>query len=113
MENPITQLEQLTLNSASKSFLRETAKWAQFLSIIGFIGIGLIVVFSFFAGTLLSNLPNTSELPFNFGPFLTAIYLIFALLYFFPVYYLYQFSSKMKRALQTKNDEELANALEK
>ena len=40
IHNPITQLEQLTLTSASKSFLKETAKWTQFLAILGFVFIG-------------------------------------------------------------------------
>lgn len=113
MENSITQLEQLTLNSASKSFLKETAKWAQFLSIIGFIGIGLMVVLSFFIGAIFNSLPTAGQIPFDMGPAMTIVYLVLALIYFFPVYYLYQFSSKMKKALQSKNDEDLANALEK
>ncbi|TMM31165.1 hypothetical protein FDT66_04135 [Polaribacter aestuariivivens] len=113
MENPITQLEQLTLNSASKSFLRETAKWTYFLSILGFIGLALMVVFSFFAGALFNSLPETQAMPFDFGPVMTIIYLIMALIYFFPVYYLFQFSTKMKMALRSKNDEDLANAFEK
>ncbi|MGJ8744143.1 DUF5362 family protein [Polaribacter sp.] len=112
MENPITQLEQLTLTNASKSFLRETAKWAKFLSIIGFIGIGLLLIGSFFIGSLYENLPQTAGLPFNLGIFMTIFYIIIALIYFFPVYYLFQFSKKMKMALLTKNDDTLADAFE-
>ena len=46
INNPITQLEQLTLTSSSKSFLKETVKWARFLSIIGFILIVLMLLLS-------------------------------------------------------------------
>lgn len=112
MQNAITELEQLTLNNNSKSFLRETAKWAKFLSIMGFIGIGFMVIFSFFAGTIFQNLPNAQTLPMDMGVTLTITYLIIAVLYFFPVYYLFQFSNKMKTALLTKNDETLAAAFE-
>ncbi|MEE9409279.1 MAG: hypothetical protein V3V28_14540 [Polaribacter sp.] len=112
MENPITELELLTLNGRSKSYLRETAKWSQFLAIIGFVGIGLMIVFALFAGTIFSAIPQAQAMPFDLGIVMTITYLILALLYFLPVYYLYQFSSKMKTALLTKNDETLSDAFE-
>ena len=112
MENPITQLEQLTLNQQSRMFLKETAKWASFLSIIGFIGIGLMILLGLFAGTLFSNLPQAQEIPFDFGMTMTITYLILALVYFFPIMYLYKFSQRMKMALSTKDDENLAAAFE-
>jgi hypothetical protein len=52
-------------------------------------------------------------MPFDFGYLMTGVYLVLALLYFFPVLYLYQFSKKMKEALQSKNDDVLATAFEK
>ncbi|WP_299016490.1 DUF5362 family protein [uncultured Polaribacter sp.] len=113
MKNAITELEELTLNSASKSFLKETAKWTYFLSIMGFIFVGLMVIFSFFAGVIFNNLPNMEQMPFDIGPVMTVTYLIFAVIYFFPILYLYQFSVKMRKALQSKGDEDLALALEK
>lgn len=112
MQNAITELEQLTLNGKAKGFLRETAKWAKFLSILGFIGIGLMIVFSLFAGTLFNAIPEAQAIPFDVGLVMTISYLVFAALYFFPVYYLYQFSSKMKTALLTKNDDTLSDAFE-
>ena len=112
MENPITQLEQLTLNSQSKSFLKETAKWSSFLAILGFIGIGLMVLLGLFAGAIFSAIPEAQEMPFDFGTSMTVVYLLLALIYFFPVMYLYKFAKRMKLALATKNDENLAAAFE-
>jgi len=43
---------------------------------------------------------------------MTVTYLVLALIYFFPVYYLLQFANKMKKALSTKNEETLTNAFE-
>lgn len=34
----------LQLTAQSQSFLKETAKWAYFLSILGFVGIGLLIL---------------------------------------------------------------------
>jgi hypothetical protein len=110
--NPITQLEQLIINSNAKAFLKETAKWAFFLSIIGFIGIAFLVILAIFSKVIFSNIPQAKLVPFDLGLVMTIFYLLFAALYFFPVYYLMQFSNKMKKALATKNDETLADAFE-
>jgi hypothetical protein len=110
--NPITELEQLTINTKSKSFLKETAKWAFFLSIMGFIGIAFMVVLGIFSNTIFNAIPQAKQIPFDLGLFMTITYLVFAVLYFFPVYYLMKFSTKMKKALATKNDETLADAFE-
>lgn len=112
-QNALTELEELTLNGASKSFLKETAKWTYFLSIIGFIFVGLMIVFSFFAGTIFNSLPNMEQMPFDIGPIMTGTYLLLSLIYFFPILYLFQFSVKMKKALQSKDDADLATAFEK
>jgi uncharacterized membrane protein len=113
MNNPITELEELKLTGAAKRFLSETASWTKFISILGFIGIGLMVIVSFFAGTIFNSVPQAQTMPFDFGYLMTGVYLVLALLYFFPVLYLFQFSKKMKEALQSKNDDVLATAFEK
>jgi hypothetical protein len=111
--NPITQLEQLTLTVASKNFLKETAKWAKFLSILGFVLIGLMLVFAAFSTTIFNTVAKMQPgVPENLGLILSITYLVLSIIYFFPVYYLLQFSSKMKKALSTKSDETLANAFE-
>ena len=111
--NPITQLEQLTITTASKSFLKETAKWAKFLSIIGFILIGLILIFAIFATTIFDMAAKMQPgIPDGLGLTMSITYLVLAIIYFFPVYYLLQFSIKMKKALSTKSDETLTKAFE-
>ena len=113
IKNPITQLEQLTLTSASKNFLKETAKWAFFLSIMGFIMIAFMLVLAIFSNTIFGMAAAMQPgVPENIGMIMTITYLILGLIYFFPVYYLMQFSNKMKKAIATKNDETLAKAFE-
>ena len=110
--NPMTELEQLTINTKSKSFLKETAKWAFFLSILGFIGIGLMVLLGVFSSVIFNAIPQAKLVPFDLGLAMTFTYLFFAIIYFFPVYYLMKFSTKMKQALAIKNDETLADAFD-
>ena len=113
INNPITQLEQLTLTNTSKNFLRETATWAKFLSIIGFVLIALMLIFAAFSTTILDVAAKIQpEIPKSLGLVLSITYFILAVIYFFPVYYLLQFSIKMKIALLSKNDKTLANAFD-
>lgn len=97
----------LILSKESIKYLEEAKKWSYFLSIMGFIGVGFLVVASFFIGIIFSILPNEyNTLPFPTTIFST-VYLIIAAVYFFPVYYLYKFSVKMKYALKQKANDVL------
>lgn len=106
MNNPA----ETRLNNIAKGFLKETAKWANFLAIIGFIGIGLLVLLALFAGAIFSNLPGGNVASSIGGGLITFIYLLMALLYFFPVMYLYKFATKMKLGLARNNEDELTEA---
>jgi hypothetical protein len=112
MQNAITELEQLTLTSRAKGFLKETAKWCKFLSILGFIGLGLLFLSSFFISTIYGSMPQATSMPFNLGTAMTIFYMLMIVIYIFPLYYLYQFSVKLKKAVTSKDDEVLASAFE-
>lgn len=106
----------LRLTEKSKSFLKETAKWAYFLSIVGFVGIGFLVLVALFFGTIFSKLSsfggNSTPMPMMAGGFITVLYLVIAVIYFFPVYYLFQFSSKLKIAFNNTDNEQLTASFE-
>lgn len=101
---------ELEVNDDIKDFLKETVSWSYFLSIIGFIGIGLMVVFGIFFSAIMSSKAMGSNNPYeNLGfsmGYLGLVYVVLALVYFFPVYYLFNFSKKMKNALKTKNNDD-------
>lgn len=104
------------LSEESQGFLKETAKWAYFLSIIGFVGVGFMVLLAFFMGTIFSVLSSSFGTGMNpmmgFGAGFTVLYLLIALLYFFPIYYLFQFSSKLKKAFKFNDNEEINASFE-
>jgi sterol desaturase/sphingolipid hydroxylase (fatty acid hydroxylase superfamily) len=90
--------------------LNETRKWTSFLAIMGFIFIGLMILIGFAMGSIFSSLgENAPGLPFA-GSLVGFIYLIIALIYFFPVLYLYKFSSFTKKALINQNTADLNEA---
>lgn len=107
---------ELQLNESAIGFLKEAAKWAYFLSILGYIGIGFIVLLAIFAGALFAFIGNLSREMTNFGAlggsFISALYLIIAVFYFFPVYYLNKFATNAKIALRDNDAKSLALSFE-
>ena len=105
----------LQLDSLGKSYLKETAKWARFLSIAGFIGLGLILIIS-----VIAALGESNSGRYNGGKdeFYTAGYmmgtvigsLIVLLIFFFPCYFLLLFANKMNKALVAEDAASLNEA---
>src|SRR5262249_19193552 len=92
-------------------YLSETAKWAKFLSVLGFIFCGLIVLVALFAGSFIASSFNrfgTEGLTFFSGAVVSFFYVLIAVLYFFPCLFLFRFATKMQVALRN-NDQELLN----
>lgn len=103
---------ELQIDTTAHAYLAETAKWCNFLSIVGFILSGLIGIVALFAGTILGNLSSGygGNSSFIGAGFVTVIYLIIAGVYFFMSLFLYRFASKMKAALYTNDQETLNNS---
>lgn len=110
--------EKLSLNDIAIQALRESAKWCMFLSIVGFVGIGLMLVGGVFMSVVMAAIPDD---PYGGGMgmnpfgaikgFIGLIYIVMAALYFFPVYYLYKYAKGTKQALESGNGDVLSNAL--
>jgi len=81
------------------SYLDEARKWSMFLAIMGFIGVGFLLIAVLFMGAIFSFIPDT-DLPGWLGLIFSVLYLIIAVLYFFPVYYLFQFSQNSRKAVK-------------
>lgn len=113
---------ELQVSAAARDYLRVAAKWAMFLSIIGFIFVGLAVLGGLMFMAMGSAFESAEEMPgmsggmnpfAMFGGFtIGLIYFIIAIIYFFPVFYLYKFASKMKAALNANNNDELTSSFE-
>ena len=101
MENTeITQpvSSQLSFNDQIRDYLLETSKWGKFLAIVGYVGMGLLVLMGLgvaVASSVLSEMAATG-LPLAV---LGVVYIVIAVLYFFPINYLYKFSVNMRKGL--------------
>ncbi len=93
-------------------FLSETVKWSKFLSILGFIMVGFMVIAAIFMGTMMANLGG-GDMPNGMSSgLITVIYLIMAAIYFFPVYYLFKFSQNLKEAITNASADSYEKAFE-
>lgn len=107
-----SNLFDLHVDHQSSAYLKETAKWGKFLAIVGFIGCALVVLFGILAGTMLASVSNSygGAYASGFGAGMAIVYILIAVLYFFPCLYLYRFSSRMQVALQNNDQQSMASA---
>ena len=105
-------LFELHVDHNGSSFLREIAKWSKFLSIVGFIMIGLMILVILFAGSTMATMFSATQYG-EAGSLIGMIYIgvvaAVMLIYFFPCLYLFKFATKMQIALRN-NDQDTLNA---
>jgi len=106
----------LQIDQQNTSYLSEIARWGKFLSIIGFIAIGLFTLV--FAVVLLAGGNSTSsfggtsyEMGYTLGKTIGPVILIaLMLIYFFPTLYLFRFSTQMQTALRNNDQVSLTSS---
>lgn len=104
-------MESTNLTTTTLKWLYDTARWARFIAILGFVFIGFMVVIGIFITPVLSYL-NEELLASATSPqvspvLLVIIYLVIAIVVFFPIYYLFQFSNSIIVAYKAKDEENL------
>jgi hypothetical protein len=105
MENlsPQKEPEAIIFGSECIEHLRSTRKWTKFLSLLGFLFIGVAVII---AGLITMQFFNNTSSILAILPMC-----LLALLYFFPIYYLWQFSVHSKAAIESNETESLGKAM--
>lgn len=102
----------LHIDPIGYSHLKETALWAKFLAIVGFIFSVLLIVAALFAGTLLTNLGTGTgpAAPAMTAGLISGVYIIGGIIYFLISLYLYKFAVKMRVALASSDQDSLNNS---
>lgn len=108
----------MILSEEALFYLQTGAKWAKFLAVIGFVGCVIMVLVGLFAGSMFASLRGTmpgysTSITQSMGAFMSIFYVAFALLYFFPSLYLYQFAKLTQKAIMFSNSLEITSALGK
>ncbi|HQU56904.1 MAG: DUF5362 family protein [Chitinophagaceae bacterium] len=112
-ENNEKSLFGLSVDEQAKRFLKESARWGKFLSIVGFIVCILLVVAGIYFATVSSQFTNEfrrygSNMPFEkLGAAIAIVYIVIAIIYFFPCLYLFKFSNHMSTAMASNDQAQM------
>lgn len=116
----------LSLNELAISALRTSAGWSLFLSIVGFIFTGLMLLLGLLAFVAMRSMPSQEMIGLSGGApnvaaalvvadmmrtYMPLMYIIIALINIMPIYYLFSYAQGAKRALGSGNNDDLAKAL--
>jgi len=109
--------EVLIITEDIRSYIYETAKWANFLSIVGFIFTALMVLCTFAVGAFMSLMDNAMGAANPYAPLgtagLTVILLFCALIYFYPSLLLFKYANAAKKAVLFADQATLSVAMSK
>lgn len=110
------EMQPLIITEDIRSYIYETAKWTKFMSIVGFIVTALMVLIALSVSSVMQSM---SEIPAYQGlvglgsGVITVFYLLIALVYFYPSFLMYKFSSAAKVAVFYGSQESLSTAMSK
>jgi Family of unknown function (DUF5362) len=111
-QNTESNLFELHVDHNVSAYLSETARWAKFMAIMGFIGCGFMLLFSLFMGSFINaallRMGGSAAGLGYMGGFFSFIYIVIAIVYFFPCLYLYNFASKMQVAIRSNDQDQLS-----
>lgn len=111
MDEIIKSNDQIEFNDELKGHLLIIAKWAKFLSIMGFIGVGFMLLLAFIMLIMRTSLGFLSVPRVGTG-IIAIVYVLFAFLYFFPVFLLFMSSVKITKGIKSNNQELLTSGFE-
>lgn len=109
MENSIEN-KNLEIGNESLKALNITRKWTMFQAVLGFIGIGLFLIIGLATGIFLSifNGGSSSMVIPEWIVFIAVV--LIAAIYFFPVLFLFRFSTHTSSAIRNNDRKELHKA---
>lgn len=97
----------LIVTNSVKADLSETAKWGKFISIVGFVSVGFLLLLAI---SLLFTGQAGEQMTGFSSAMISGFYFVMAIIYIVPVYFLFRYSNGMKKALNRDDQSELAAA---
>ena len=116
-----SSLFSLTIDQGTKAHLTETAKWARFLAIAGFVFLLLMIGIGIYSSITISRFEDDyrdmgmgggGSLWSSAGAGVAVVYIIMAVISFFPLLFLLRFANNMNVALQTNDQALLASSFQ-
>jgi hypothetical protein len=110
------EVDALWISEDVRSYLYETAKWTKFLSVVGFVFSALTAITAFGASAVLNSLatvsPDNPMLKIGSSA-ITIIYLLLALMQFYPSFLLFKFATGANQAVLYGDQASLSAAMSK
>ena len=105
--------QKIELEGVTLLHMNEIRKWTQFMSILGFVVVGLLLLVGviFLIASFTRPSMQIDEFGISLGPWMGICYLLLALVYFFPVFYMFRFSKFAKQSLLQISSEQSSNEL--
>lgn len=107
LDNSASPQSDFIITDAIRGYLSESARWGKFIAIIGFVFAGLGVIGILVAGGSMAAFGTGAG-----GGIIILVYLVIMLITVIPIYYLYQFATKMQVALRDNDQIYLQSAFE-
>lgn len=111
LESDLPVENKLQNNIEITSYLMEASKWGQFLAIVGYVMMGLLVLLTIVMMFAMSVVSQVAQSKFPLW-MLGLVYILLAGLYYIPITYLYKFSVQMQKAIQMQNEGLLASGFQ-
>lgn len=103
--------EEFQLSNETAYMMKEASLWGKILAIIGFVSIGLLLLFTLVVGIVSAMGGSDMALVSSPGLFVL-LSIILCAICFFPVYFLYSSSVRMRKALITQDAQVLTGSFE-
>jgi hypothetical protein len=110
MEN-IPEARKIEIGPVTLRNLNVARRWSMFLSVAGFIFMGLILMLGIITGTFLTAFSQSDKIPGVPDALLIGSFIGLALIVFFPILFLFRFSKHASNAVSTLNARELHKAV--
>ena len=110
MEN-IPEVRKIEIGPDTLRNLNVTRRWAMFLSVSGFIFLGLILMLGIITGTFLTAFSHSDKIPGVPDVLLIGSFIGLALIVFFPILFLFRFSKHTSNAVAALDGKELHKAV--
>jgi hypothetical protein len=109
MENPPEE-KKIEIGPETLKNLNATWKWTMFLSVLGYIFLGLLIIAGLATSTFLTAFKTReANLGIPESMFIVVI-LVGAAIYFFPIFFLFRFSRNTRDAIQNHDSKKLDKA---
>jgi hypothetical protein len=110
MEN-IQDESKIEIGPEALKNLNVTRKWTTFLSVLGFIFLGLIIVAGLATSLFLTTFKSQQA---NLGVpewLMIVVFIVIGILYFFPIFFLFRFSRNTRDGVQNRDPRKLTKGL--